>query len=193
MARLLGLHGWAGSGKDEAAKALVAADWHRDAFADRMRKAILALDPLVPAELTNHTFEYDRLSELVGAYGWDHCKREFWEVRRLLQRFGTEAGRDIHGEDCWIRLVLDPWRLQEDPDHDLVVTDARFPNECQAIRAAGGFVVEIVRPGLEPLGGSHSSEAGVPRDLIDATIVNDSTIAELQRKLLLTVRNLSPA
>lgn len=192
MPRLIGLHGLAGSGKDTAAEILVEQqDWTRGAFADRMRTAILALDPIVDFGRDEHEMSRSfRLSEIVASLGWDKAKRNYPEIRRLLQRFGTEAGRDIHGENCWVQIVLDPWF---DGNYDLVVTDARFPNECQAIRDLGGFVIEIVRPGLEKLEGNHASEAGVPRHLIDVTIVNDGTVSQLHQKILLTVRNLSPA
>lgn len=192
MAKLIGLHGLAGAGKDEAAKALIADGWVREAFADRMRKAILALDPLVTEEsdpALNYGWDIRRLSQVVDLYGWDGAKRKIPEVRRLLQKFGTEAGRDIHGDDCWIDLVLDPWRAArfhaDGVAHgpDLVVTDVRFDNEAEAIRKNDGVVVHIVRPGLERLPGDHASEAGLSRHLIDYTFLNDGTLDELHTKI----------
>lgn len=194
MAKLIGLTGpargtglgTAGCGKDTAAAALVKAGWTRDAFADRMRTAILALDPFVPT--TSRDGE-TRLSHLVDYYGWDDAKREFPEVRRLLQKFGTEAGRDIHGVNCWVSLVLDapssPW--SQSWKTGLVITDCRFENEAEGIRREGGYVVSIVRPGLAELDGgnsAHASESGLPPELIDATIVNDGTVEDLHGTIL---------
>lgn len=173
---LIGLTGRAGSGKDEAAKALVAQGWKRDAFADRMRKAVLALDPWV----VDHEGYVYRVSEIVGHYGWDVAKRENGEVRRLLQRFGTEAGREIHGVDCWVDALLRDW----DGQTPLVVTDVRFDNEAEAIRELGGRIVHITRPGVEPLPGDHASEAGVAVRPTDYLINNDGTVERLHRNIL---------
>lgn len=187
MGRLIGITGVAGSGKDAAAAALVAAGWRRAAFADRMREAVLALDPWVIFEGVDGNEGWARLSDLVEAHGWDDAKRMHGEIRRLLQRFGTEAGRDIHGEDCWIDLVLAPWVHASNtpgPKHDLVVTDCRFENEAVAIRRAGGLVVRIERPDIEELPGNHVSEAGLPERLVSAVIHNDASVEDLHAAIL---------
>lgn len=203
MTKLIGLTGpprgsglgTAGCGKDTAAAALVSAGWTRDAFADRMRTAMLALDPLV----MNGRDQLYRLSEIVAREGWDTAKRDHPEVRRLLQKFGTEAGRDIHGTDCWVNLLFKKtWWDSEDGSvpvvsnrenrrSGVVVTDCRFENEAEAIRRAGGLVISITRPGLAHLDGgnsSHPSEDGLPDHLIDARIVNEGTVADLHRAIL---------
>lgn len=177
--RLVGLTGLAGSGKDTAAEALVAAGWKRDAFADRMRVAVLALDPWVDVDPFYRAAGRDRLSFLVERYGWDEAKREYPEVRRLLQKFGTEAGRKIHGDDCWIDLLFRSW----DNETSLVITDCRFNNEAEAVRARGGLVVRIDRPGLEPLPGGHASEAGVSPALVDIVVFNDGPVGKLHASM----------
>ena len=68
----------------------------------------------------------------------------------------------------------------------VVITDCRFINEAEAIRAAGGVVWRIVRPGAGAQGGisGHASEAEMvsPEFLaqIDATLQNDSTLDALR-------------
>lgn len=184
---LIGLTGLAGSGKDEAAKALVAQGWKRDAFADRMRTALLALNPIIAFDVerygpeTGECIVMERLAVIVERLGWDRAKREYDEVRRLLQKFGTEAGREIHGEDCWVDALFADWDALRSP---LVVTDVRFNNEANAIRARGGKVVRITRPGVEPLPGNHASEAGVSASFIDYEISNVGTIAQLHEATL---------
>lgn len=197
MTRLVGLTGpargrnlpTAGCGKDTAAQALVTWGWKRQAFADRMRDAMLALDPYVITSMADfksqptadHT---TRLSQVIEWHGWDEAKRTYPEIRRLLQRFGTEAGRDIHGQDCWVDALFrdNQWVIAE--GNGLVVTDCRFENEAKAIRSEGGIVVSIERPGMEMLPGGHSSEAGLPISLIDYTIQNTGTVRDLHDALM---------
>lgn len=176
--RIIGLCGAAGAGKDEAAKALVAAGWQRDALADRMRAGLLALNPAVAIDNLHQRWE--RLSALVDAYGWDKAKREHPEVRRLLQAFGTEAGRNIHGQDCWVKALFADW----DRVTPLVVADVRFDNEAAAIWGFGGKLISIERPGLEALPGDHASELGIDQDYVNYTVINDGTVEDLHRKIL---------
>uniref|UniRef100_A0AAU7GY17 Deoxynucleoside monophosphate kinase n=1 Tax=Streptomyces phage Kamino TaxID=3158857 RepID=A0AAU7GY17_9CAUD len=181
---LIGLSGYAGSGKDEAAAALVVGGWRRDAFADRLRAFLLALDPWVD---TYPDVGVVRLAKLVDAYGWDRAKRQFPEIRRLLQRAGTEAGRKVLGAQVWVNALMQDF----DRDNEaLVVSDVRFPNEADAIREAGGVVARINRPGVgphtDPGGWVHESDVALDHYDFDVTIENDGTIAELQDKLLST-------
>lgn len=108
--------------------------------------------------------------------------------RQYLQWFGGEA-RKVFGDTFWIDQVLpQPWdsdRLGTGlearyPDADVVcVTDVRYPNEAQRVRDLGGVVWEVIRPGLESDG--HGSETPLPRDLVDVTINNDGSLADLER------------
>ena len=167
----VGLTGYAGAGKDAAAEALVADGWRRDAFADRMRAGLLALDPWVDQAGCP-------LSDLVAACGWDMAKRSYSDVRGLLQRFGTEAGRAIHGEDVWVDALFRTIELGQ----RVVITDVRFDNEAEAIAGWYGIVIEIRRPGCGPVNG-HASDAGISPDLIDFVVVNDGTVADLHAKI----------
>ena len=53
------------------------------------------------------------------------------------------AGRNIYG-NTWIDLTL------RDDCEVLVIPDVRFQNEVDAIKALGGKVVKVVRPGITP-------------------------------------------
>ena len=167
---IVGLCGLARSGKDTAAAHLVDNfGYRRIAFADAMRTALERLDPFVQLGSAHL-----RLSTVLAARGWDAAK-EAPDVRRLLQRFGTEVGRSMMGEDVWVDMAL----RGVSPDDRVVVTDVRFPNEAAAVRRLGGIVVEVQRPGAG-LGGdvaTHASEAmAFDRDRV---LFNDGTIDEL--------------
>ena len=91
-------------------------------------------------------------------------------VREYLQRYGTEAHRDVFGESFWVDAVL-PASLDHS-DRLVVVTDVRFPNEAARVRELGGHVVGIRGPDDEA--GEHRSEHPLECDLwIDNTVRDD--------------------
>ena len=66
-----------------------------------------------------------------------------------------------------------------------VITDVRFPNEAEHIRAAGGKIIKVVRPSLEgKQGDTHSSETSIDEIEPDHLILNDGTLADLRAKVL---------
>lgn len=91
-------------------------------------------------------------------------------IREYLQAYGTEAHRDVFGPDFWVEQ-LGP-RLRDHKDRIVMVTDVRFPNEAEAVRAAGGVVVEIVGPEGRVTADAHASEAPLPAGLVDVVIQN---------------------
>lgn len=189
---LIGLHGEAGSGKDTAYGFIANATppevpVRRDAFADRLKvsaaRALGYPDPdsekciaLCNALKVNGEI-------IVFVEGDTAEERDHWVItgREYLQLYGTEAHRDVFDQDFWVNQVLDHYRKGE----LLVVTDVRFPNEAEAILAAGGTIWEIVRPNAAKIAESgHASETRLPDDLIDLTIVNDGTLEEFREEVL---------
>jgi hypothetical protein len=87
--------------------------------------------------------------------------------RYLAQKLGTEWGRNMVHPDLWVKLIEMRWkRLQTTSlDARLVLTDCRFDNEAEWVRAAGGVVVHIQGSGefagMTEQTRAHSSEAGV--------------------------------
>jgi len=176
MGLLIGLTGPPASGKDEVARYLIEAHgFKRVAFADEIRRAALVLDPYVG--------QSRRLSEIIGEHGWDYCKANWLEVRRLLQVLGTELGRDLHGPNCWVDKAFDAIH-QFDADQSIVVTDVRFQNEAAAVRSHGGRIVRLKRSSPSPdVVMSHLSEvesAGISPDYV---IPNHGDLAELHGRI----------
>lgn len=168
--KIIGMSGYARSGKDTFAAALIELGWKRYALADSLKRAALALDPIVITEQGP-----TRLSFLVDNRGWEQAK-ENADVRQLLQRLGTEVGRTYFGENAWID-VLDRQIADEDPER-VVVTDVRFPNEVEWLRANGGVLIRIERPGVGPANG-HASEQSLDEYEVDYIIDNSGTIEDL--------------
>lgn len=113
--------------------------------------------------------------------------------RQLLQNLGNEA-RAVFGDSFWIDQVLprpstNPDREQRAatnsinlgarfPEIDCVaITDLRYENEAERIKALGGVVWEVLRPETESDG--HASEKPLPRHLVDFTLHNDSDFDHL--------------
>ena len=104
--------------------------------------------------------------------------------RDLAQKMG-EAGRQAH-PDFWVNI----WKLSltegwaDEPHGKFVEDSCRHPNEARAVRDLGGIVVRVVRPGFEGVGdNAHVSETAQAEIEVDATIVNDGSIEDLEAKI----------
>lgn len=199
---LYGLTGYAQSGKDTFAAGLEG--WTRVALADKVREVVEAIDPWIPIQIAEQKgvpilgkepvklTKLFRLSELLaekdrvhGTSKADGCGRAAWnevkqipEVRRLLQRCGTEGGRMVLGENVWIDAALP---LDGKYDH-IVVTDVRFPNEAQRVKDLGGVVIRVVHPERKSAEFAHPSELKIDEIQPDLVVDNDGTIEELREK-----------
>lgn len=174
---VIGLVGYAQVGKDTLAAQLVENEgFERLAFADTLRECLYALDPLIPVigKSTGQVVAYSRLSNVVDRYGWDIAKTQMPEVRELLQRLGTEVGREILGNDIWVDTTLAKVR----PGGKYVITDVRFPNEFAAIEKLGGTTLRILRPGKGPVNG-HWSETALDGYKTDALVWNTGSPDDL--------------
>jgi hypothetical protein len=90
--------------------------------------------------------------------------------RYAMQTLGTEWGRDLIGRDFWVQQ----WAREVDKHELVVVEDCRFPNEAQAIRDAGGYIVKVVNLWqAKSSGAAHSSE--------HQEIKSDFTIANVKK------------
>lgn len=165
--KLIGLSGYARSGKDTAAYALKGIGFTRIAYADKMRDFALALNPVMPTA----PMPYTRLADLVAEFGWNGIKStpHNANVREFLQRLGTDAGRNILGENIWVDATLKGL----DPNGSYVITDVRFPNEADAIRNLGGQVYRVERSGIHPVN-THISETALDNYAFDGRLCNYS-------------------
>lgn len=173
-------------GKDTAATALCRdLGFVRYGFADQLKELALAADPLVtPAvKVINTGNGHGHLAWVTaGLGGWEAAKDSYPEVRRFLQRLGLGA-RQVFGEDFWIDRLLE----KAGTDERVVIPDVRFRNEAEAIRARGGVLIRINRPGHVAAG--HVSETDLVDFDWDEEFANDRSVAELQQDIVAYVKN----
>ena len=174
---IIGLSGYGRTGKDTVGLYLVDEyDYCRRAFADPLKEAVLALNPLISDSL--------RVEDVVRAYGWDVAK-SYPEVRRLLQRFGTEFGRKMMGESFWVDIST---KNLDIADH-VVFTDVRFPSEAQKIVDLGGQVWRVHRKGYGPVN-DHASEVAMDDWNFGVHIYNYGTKSDLRNSVRLAMDEL---
>lgn len=166
-----GVSGWARAGKDTIADHLVANyGFEKMSFAAPMKDALVKLNPKIDVGDVSPI----PLATAVRLSGWENLKSMSDDIRPLLQRFGTEVGREMWGEDFWVEAAIDSI-----PDGSKVVfADVRFPNEADAIRELGGKVWRVERAGFGPAN-DHISEHALDDYSFDVTIENFGTLEEL--------------
>ena len=183
---LVGLSGYAGAGKDTVGEILVRDHgFKRIAIADALRTAALKIDPIVGRDdrwrvkgswvidLESQSGDV-RLSELVERYGWDTAKREYPEVRRLLQQLGDAAkGLGWNSADAIPNRGRGHYRTT-----NVVVTDVRFLEEFNRIWDQGGVIWRVRRPGVSRAS-DHPSETAAERLPYNRLITNKGSIAHL--------------
>lgn len=200
---LIGLHGRKQAGKDTVHQRIeriydtraVGVPVERASFADLLYESAATALGLTVDDLQALKSEPAVVLELAdyrGHYMRGGQRRRLCTIREYLQRFGTESHRHIFGDNFWVDNLAK--NLHTHGGRIVVVTDVRFPNEAEAVRAAGGHVVRVVGPTeVEDAGDGHASEAPLPESLIDDVLFNavrdddfdslDFQVVELVRRL----------
>jgi len=174
---IVGICGYAGAGKDALASQLLANDgYERCSFADPMRRVLYAMNPIVGVDSYMGSV---RVRELIDEHGWEKAKRTHPEIRQLLQRLGTEGGRDVLGDTIWVDTLFKLAKTGK-----LVIPDVRFPNEADAIRSKGGVLVRVVRDGVVATN-QHVSESAL--QVQDIILHNNGTIEDLYEQYVYLV------
>lgn len=164
---IIGLQGYAGSGKSTCAQYLV----ERHGFARRHIKAPIA-------DMTRVLLQNAYEMPLIDTYDYidGHWKREPLvalggrSATEIQQFLGTEFGREFIHPDLW----LDIWSKWAASQPGRVVQESvRFANEAERC----DVIWEIRRPGFEAHNG-HVSE-GLPCQTPDAIVENNGDLEKL--------------
>lgn len=147
MNQLIGIAGRAGSGKDTAASFLVAQHgFVTSAFADPLKRSASELFGIPLDDF------YSRTLKERYTHKWGYSPRQI--MQKLSDGVKSEFGPTI---------FIDRWCHDWVPAMDttsVVVTDVRYEEEAQMVRALGGTVVQIIRPNdsMFMLDQTHGSE-----------------------------------
>jgi len=178
--KIIGFTGQKNSGKNAAADfAAEVLQGHTmlEAFADPIKEYAYDLDPLI----FMHGHEPIFLGAAVDEMGWEKAKEVYPQVRRTLQRLGTEVFRKHVSPEYWIEHMDKRINHALNNSHNVIVTDIRFPDEARIVRAWGGTVIRIDRPGLPDDGpAKHVSETGIRDIPVDWVILNDGSLDDLR-------------
>lgn len=161
---IIGIAGKAHSGKDTMANYLVGYQGFKQyAFADVLKSIIVD-------NFDVHTEEL-----------W--CSTKTQEVRKLLQGTGTIL-RTYCGDNFFVDEVVK--QIDDSNDHFVCISDVRYLNEAEAIKARNGFIIKIERPTAEPIefNPNHDSETELDGyDGFDAVIENNRSIPVFCQKI----------
>lgn len=106
-------------------------------------------------------------------------------AREVMQFVGTDLFRKMKN-DVWTSATLNKIH-QEKPDL-AIIADCRFPNEVEAVQAAGGLVIKLNR---NPYNSTHASETALdvlvyPQNLFDLFVPNELMDIPTQLDLILS-------
>lgn len=175
---IIGLSGYARSGKDTVGEMLVEElGFERVSFADKLKEFCdFIFDPVFDPKTW---MEGPLFGGQFDAGDWTLLSKS--ERRPYHQRVGQGA-RDLINEDIWVDAALPLYGSYQ--NRNLVVTDVRFPNEYRRIIRLGGHVVRIERAGYGPVN-DHESETALDQSFNwDVTLLNDGTLTSLRHKVL---------
>lgn len=171
---IIGITGMAGSGKDTV-RAILEAEHaaHGMAFADPMRTMISALFVANGID-TRYMLDREFKEQPIPGIGVSY--------RQMAQTLGTQWGRDCLDADIWVRIAAAKVRdldWQRSAPGAYVISDVRFDNEAEWIRAQGGVIWRVRREQARPVR-THASELYIENIKSFWTLENHGSFDELR-------------
>lgn len=107
-------------------------------------------------------------------------------IRDIIQKLGTEWGREQIHKDVWVRM----WEARQRLFPFVVVDDMRFPNEYAMVKKHGGLMIRVQRDeAMQVSVENHASEGGLDTFEFDHLIYNNGTIEELRYEISAVMPN----
>lgn len=168
---IVGFTGAAGSGKDTAAEILVSQfGYHREAFADPLKKGVSALFSISDADMNDRVLKERPIDQWGGR-----------SPRELMQWLGTDVLRKHICDDFFITSMAT--RLEAAPSEFIVISDVRFDGEARFIHHLGGKIIrlnrDVAQAGMDDKAKQHASERGIADHLVHSDVQNNGSIEDL--------------
>lgn len=109
-------------------------------------------------------------------------------ARQLLQRLGTEWGRNCVHNRVWVAA----WEAIAQNYKYVAADDCRFLNEYKTIKSIPGAQVWRITRQSAKVTSNHSSEGELNGVAVDHELNNDSTVAELHAKIDAILKGCEP-
>lgn len=129
-------------------------------------------------------FDYDNLAPLLFLYNNNISIK----IRVLLQYYGTNIIRNHFWKEAFIRYTINKAFDIRNSKGQCIIADARFDNECEAIKQCGGMIIRVDRKSNNDNHDSHESEQ-ITINKDDYVIDNTGTLVGLFYKVLNFVTN----
>jgi hypothetical protein len=201
MAKIIGVVGLIGSGKDTVAEMLVADHgYQRESFAGTLKDAVAMVFGWDRSQLEGSSAQSRDWRETVDTWWAQRLEIPNLTPRWVLQQWGTEVCRRSFHDDIWIASLQNKLR---NTNRDIVISDCRFPNELELIKNAGGKLIQVSR-GTDPQWvalavsanngdvmaqeqlsamGIHPSESSWIGSAVDQIIYNNGSLLELRAQV----------
>lgn len=181
MTTLIGLGGYAYSGKDAFADVLEKdLGWYKTYMSKALRECLEVLNPIIEHDFWNDKLV--RFGDLIKDVGYEKAK-EHKEVRALLQRMGTEVGRKLWHENFWVDLCFSDVANQlMMKNRNVTVTGIRYPNELNRVHNLSGVTIWVERPGYVAVN-EHSSDNSLTKLDFDYVFTNGGTLEDLSKTI----------
>lgn len=181
---IIGLIGYAGSGKDTTADFLVENyNFTKLSFGSILKDVVASLFSW-PRELLEGDTNESRIFRETKDEWWSKELNMEITPRKMFQMIGTDIMRNHFHTDIWL-LSLKKKLTQYD---NVIITDIRFNNEYDFVKKLGGIIIKIVRPNISIL--NHSSELSIDKFDYDYSIINNDNIESLLFKIIKLIRKL---
>lgn len=180
MTKLIALCGFAGSGKDTAADILCNnLGYTKVSFASPLKDAVAAIFHWDRQGLEGVTPESRQWREQVDNWWATRLNIPHLTPRWVLQNIGTEVFRKHFHDSIWIASAE---KALESTQGNIVVTDARFPNEHSLIKSKGGLLCHIDRLSARPAWYASYKETG---DIPDGVHLSETAWLDAQMDFVL--------
>jgi hypothetical protein len=154
---IISITGKISSGKDTIADIIMQYtpyhDWEIKKFAGKLKVIAEILSGVPKINFEDQEFKKQDMGP-----NWGMTYRD------LLQRLGTEAMRNGLHENVWVNALFADYHFNIEEDEQMpnwLITDCRFPNELEAVKAHKGITIKVIRDSGNTVGTTHASETAL--------------------------------